>query len=232
MKRAASKRKTHRARQPSLFESDAIESRAAPLLKQEWKKLSRRTHGGSQSEGSRKEFRPLDKKRWLHLILKSDKAKGRNSLLTPANKLFIERLIAAKARKFGVRVESLANVGNHLHIKLKFDSRTGFQNFLRSITSQIARFVTKARRGYPFGKFWNGLAYTRVITSRKEELGLRGYIEANQIEARSSKASREKYLSKFNAWVESLKTNFADRCFQGATSRESEIETHVSRLGT
>ncbi len=204
MKRAVSKLKTHRARQPSLFESYAVEPASATKLKKEWEKLSRRTHGGTQSVGRRKEFRPLDKKRWLHLILKSDKARGRYSMLSPANRVFIAGLIATKARKFGMHIESQANVGNHLHLKLKFETKTGFQNFLRSVTSQIARFVTKARKGHPFGRFWNALAYTRVITSRKEELRLRGYIKANQIESRSSKAQREKYLSQFNAWVESL----------------------------
>lgn len=55
--------KGYRARQPSLFQSHHIEDEAAEKLKTEWRKLSRRTHGGDKAKDKRKEFRPLDKKR-------------------------------------------------------------------------------------------------------------------------------------------------------------------------
>ena len=196
--------KSYRARQPSLFESHSLAAADKPKLKKEWHNLSRRNHGGSLTQGKRKEARPLSKKKWLHLILKSSKAKGQHSLLKPANQIYIANLIEKEARKFGVKIHSQANVGNHLHLKLKFENRNGFQDFLRSITAQIARKVTGARKGQPFGKFWDALAYTRVITTRKEELQLRGYIDGNKIEATISKAAREVYLAKFNAWVQSL----------------------------
>jgi hypothetical protein len=225
--------KGYRSRQPSLFESrhllakklektadkltathDGAKSAAkemakktasdAAKLKKEWQKLSRRSHGGDQTVGRRKEFRPLDKKKWTHLILKSEKAVGAFGLLRPKNQIFIAELLDKKARKFNVAIQSYANVGNHLHMKLKFANREDFQNFLRSITTLIARFVTGARKGKPFGKFWQGLAYTRVVTTKKEELQLRGYIAANLIEVGSSKSERNSYLTEFNAWVRKL----------------------------
>lgn len=147
---------------------------------------------------------PLDKNKWTHLILKSSKAKGAYNLLQAKNEIFIAKTIAKKANKFGVTIHSNVNVGNHLHLKIKFRSREKFQDFLRSVARLIARFVTGARKGKPFGKFWDALAYTRVVTTRKEELQLGGYVTANELEAGTSKAAREDYLAKFNAWVESL----------------------------
>lgn len=198
---------TKRARTPkqhSLFESCTIETSAKSSLQKEWRKLKRTTHGGANTRGRRKEYRPLSAKKWTHLILKSDKAKGAYNLLTPRNQIFIADLLKRKAKQFGIVIQCEANVGNHLHLKLRFKTRDGFQNFLRAITTQIARFVTGARRGKPFGRFWEGLAYTRVVKTAKEELQLRGYIQANQIEAASSKTSRTKWLGQFNSWVQSL----------------------------
>lgn len=196
--------KRYRARQPSLFDSVHIEKEAGSKLKKESRKLSRRTHGGEKSKNKRKEFRPLDKNKWTHLILKSSKAKVAYNLLQPQNQIFTAKTIGNKAKKFGITIHSSINVGNHLHLKLKFRSREEFQDFLRSVTALIARFVTGARRGRPFGKFWDALAYTRVVTTRKEQLQLCGYMTANELEASTSKAAREDYLAKFNAWVESL----------------------------
>jgi len=94
-----------------------------------------------------------------------------------------------------------ANVGNHLHLKIKISSRLNFQKFLKSLTTQIARRVTGARRGKPFGKFWQGLAFTRILYSSREELILRGYIAANREEATKGKRARQDFLRQFNQWV-------------------------------
>ena len=196
--------KSHRARQPSLIESHTLDPAVKPQMKREWKRISGRTHGGLLARGKRKESRPLNRKKWLHLILKSSKASGRYSFLTPAHQMFIDQLIEKKARKFGVKIHSRANFGHHLHLKLKFENRSMFQNFLRSITAQIARKVTGARKGKPFRRFWDAPAYTRIVTKRHEELQLCGYIEGSKIEGSISKAAREIYLAKFNAWVQSL----------------------------
>lgn len=165
------------------------------------KRYGRTQHGGLQTKGHRKLERPLSTTRPIHLVLKSHKAKGELSFLTHKNKPFIESLIKEKAKKFGVRISEFVNVGNHLHLKIRITSRERFQKFLKSITTLIARKITGARRGITFGKFWQGQAFTRVLNSKFEELNLYGYIKANKIEAVDSKAAREEYLKKFNAWV-------------------------------
>lgn len=96
------------------------------------------------------------------------------------NKSMVEKLIQEKSKKFHVKIADIVNMGNHLHIKLKIVSRLSFQKFLISITGLIARKITGARRGKTFGKFWQGLAFTRVVKTSLEELQLRGYFEANR----------------------------------------------------
>ncbi len=174
------------------------------LFDKETKRRHERTeHGGFKTKGRRKLERPFSSKRWLHLVLKSDKAIGPRSFLAKANVKCVREVIEAKGRKFGVNVADYVNVGNHLHLKVKAGSRLQFQMFLKAVTTLIARHVTGARRGFKFGRFWQGLAYTRVLRSRFEELRLRGYFQANREEVASGRAAREDYLEQFNAWLRS-----------------------------
>lgn len=188
------------AKQKNLFEYFEV-----PQLK---KQYGRTTHGGTKTMGRRKEVRPLSPKKWIHLVLKSDKAKGNYSFLSIKNKMMIEELVYEKALKFGVRIADFANVGNHLHMKIKIHDRKSFQKFLKAITCLIARKITRAARGKKFGRFWQGLAFTRVLTSSREELNLRGYIRANTIEATHSYHAREKFLKGFQKWAKTLQQEY------------------------
>jgi len=182
-----------RSAQPSLFDYfDTTKTR---------KRYGRTVHGGTETKGYRKLERPLSTKRPIHLVLKSHKATGKLSFLAHKNKTLVESIIREKAKKFGIKISEFANVGNHLHIKIKITSRRLFKAFLISVTNLIARKITGACRGRKFGKFWQGQAFTRVLASRFEELNLHGYIKANQIEASESKTAREEYLKNFNSWV-------------------------------
>jgi len=169
------------------------------------RKYGRTCHGGISSKGKRKEYRPLSERKWIHLTLKSTKAKGAWSFLTPKNRQIVNQILKEKSKKWGVQIAEVVNVGNHLHIKLRFSYREGFQNFLRSVTSLIARKITNTRRGHPIGQFWQGLAFTRVIKTRIEELQLKGYFKANKIQATKGEKARAQFLDHFNMWVLSLR---------------------------
>jgi REP element-mobilizing transposase RayT len=91
-------------------------------------------------------------------VLKSEKARGKLSFLAPANKILVSETLRQKAKKFGIRIDQIANVGNHIHLKIKISNRENFQKFLNATTTLIARKITGACRGKPFGKFWQGLA--------------------------------------------------------------------------
>ena len=170
-------------------------------MKKVRRRYGRTQHGGCGTKGHRKEARPLSTGKWIHLVLKSEKAKGKLSFLTAGNQLVVKSILDEKSKKFGVRIADYANVGNHLHLKIKISSRSQFARFLKAVTTLIARRVTGARRGKPFGRFWQGLAFTRVLKSRLEELNLKGYIEANRRQAHGSQPAREAYLKAFNEWV-------------------------------
>lgn len=161
----------------------------------------RTVHGGTQTKGHRKNARPLASKKWIHLILKSQRAKSNWSFLKPENKIYIERLLSLKSKQFGVKIDRWVNVGNHIHLKIKCSNRENFQKFLKSITCMIARSVTKARRGNPVGKFWQGLAFTRILKSALEELQLNAYFKGNEIEVLKGYQAREDFLRSFNQWV-------------------------------
>jgi len=178
------------------------------------RKYGRTTHGGEESQGRRKEYRPLAENKWTHLTLKSEKAKGAWSFLTPKNHAIIQQVLKEKSKKWGVKIAEVVNVGNHLHIKLKFKYRKGFQNFLRAVTSLIARKITNSKKGNKLkasknkqNKFWQGLAFTRVLKTSLEVLQLKGYFEANRVQAKKGEKAREQYLNSFNNWIYTLRNH-------------------------
>ncbi|RYZ63401.1 MAG: hypothetical protein EOP05_23655 [Proteobacteria bacterium] len=127
--------------------------------------------------------RPLDVRKPVHVVLKSSHAVGKMSLLSIANKLVIEKIVRERAEKFRVVIQGFELMRNHLHLIARFKSRLLFQQFLKTITGLIARHVTGARKGKPFGKrFFDELAFTRVVQGFKDLRGLIDYFKKNQIE--------------------------------------------------
>lgn len=102
-------------------------------------------------------------------------------------------------------------MGNHFHLKLKPPTRECFQKFLRSIRGRIARLVTGAKKGKSFGqKFWDELAFSRVLKTQIEELQLKGYFKANRIQRVKGYQARVQFLNSFNNWIENLKLHQAN----------------------
>lgn len=164
----------------------------------------RTTHSGSLAKGKRKERRPLETKKALHLVMRASKATGKLNMLRTEHRTHVEKTVRRQATKFGIRIASFANVGNHLHILLRFSHRRSFQQFLKSSTAMIARIVTKARKGNPFGKFWDALAYSRIVRTAKEIAIVRKYVAANVIEASLGKVARDTFLKEKSSWEEKL----------------------------
>lgn len=165
----------------------------------------RLVHGGEKTKGKRKLRRPLATKKWMHLVLKSSAAKGALSMLSPRHANKVEKLIQEKARKFDIDLKEFVNMGNHIHFQFRIKSREKFQSFLRAITCLIARIVTGAKRGFKFGKFWDGLAFTRIVSTLDELVRLEGYLRANLIERRHGYRARTIYLTALNNWIKKLK---------------------------
>lgn len=157
---------------------------------------NRISHGGAIATNKRKTRRPLAANKPVHLLMKSSSATGRLSFLGAKNRLQIHAILRKTAAKYRVTVRAYENVGNHLHLLLAFKTREEFQNFLRTLTATIARFVTGARKGKSFRKnygkrFWDHLAFTRIITGRRDYASILNYFFKNKLERDLGHESRE-----------------------------------------
>lgn len=122
-------------------------------------------------------------KQALHLVLRSELAKGRYSLLTKAR--WIEHVIHQQAQRHGVRVYRLANAGNHLHLVVLVGDRMGYARWIRAVTGQIARGIVGASRREPQLqgiRFWSGQLFSRVVSWGRAFHGLVNYLKLNALE--------------------------------------------------
>lgn len=177
------------------------------LPKNQLKYFKRNTHGGTSLKKRRKTKRPLTPRAITHVVLKSAKATGGLSFYR--HKKQVHRLLKERAQKYFIEILEFVNMGNHLHLKVRFKDPRRFRNFLRTFAAILARKITGASRGRPFGKFWDGLAYTRVLFSKLEELGLRVYFEGNHLERELGFAARIRYLQRWNQYLYRLKAKRA-----------------------
>ena len=119
----------------------------------------------------------------MHLVLRSTQAKNQWRFLRFESE--IQQLITKFANKNYIHIISVANVGNHLHIHLRVRGRHYFKAFIRALTAAIMMRVTGFNRWNPAPKgfrFWDNRTFTRIISTCKEFLNLKAYIEVNQWE--------------------------------------------------
>jgi hypothetical protein len=128
--------------------------------------------------------RPVMPKRAHHVTLRASQARGEWSFLRPKNYALVRALLKRQAQRHFVALESFVNVGNHLHLKVRPQTREGFANFLRSLTCLLSRGITGARKGRPLKKrFFDALAWSRVVRTWAEEKILNQYFNDNALEA-------------------------------------------------
>jgi REP element-mobilizing transposase RayT len=96
----------------------------------------------------------------------------------------IRAAMRSLARHHAVRVYEFANAGSHPHLLVRAKAKNAFQVFLRAFAGLTARLVTGARRGRPVGKFWDNLAYSRLVRWGRDFAGVRTYVLQNEMEAR------------------------------------------------
>lgn len=157
----------------------------------------RREHGGSLAVGKRRTRRPINIKKPVHLVLRSDIAKGRRSLLS--HYMLIVRLLDRYAKKFHVKVHEYAVCGNHIHLFVSGSTRRELQSFFRVLPGQIAQQImnqipladneTKAfEGGTPSEKkmhsknqrtFWTYTAYTRIVSGIRDFRNVTNYVIQN-----------------------------------------------------
>jgi len=140
-------------------------------------------HGGDATAGKRKCRRPIDPKRPLHVTLRSRRAKGGWSMLRKPHKHRVFLLAHALADRYRVKIHRFENVGNHLHLLISVPSRREFQAFLRVLAGQIVFVVTGACKSHKVGRFWDKLAYSRVVSWGREFRAVMKYLSKNAWEA-------------------------------------------------
>jgi REP element-mobilizing transposase RayT len=105
-------------------------------------------YGGDllKTRAGRRHGRPLSTRQTMHLVLRSTKARGEWSFRKSRNEAHVNRIVDKFAVTYGVRVISMANVGNHLHLQIKLTNRFTYKPFIRAITAAIAMAVTGRSR--------------------------------------------------------------------------------------
>ncbi len=151
--------------------------------------------GGSKLKSNPKVARPISTKDFMHVVLKSDLAKG------PLSFLRIERVIISLVQNLGaklnIKVKDVVVMTNHIHLAIKVRHRRHFKAYLRALTGLIVRKLLKTERSKPSGleKFFSGRPFSRIVNSgRKSFLTLRRYFELNRLEKCGySKAESRRY---------------------------------------
>jgi REP element-mobilizing transposase RayT len=140
----------------------------------------------------------------MHFVLKSSHARGDWSFLKHKNE--IQKIIEKFAHKYGVKLNSMANVGNHLHLHLQLTNRFTYKPFIRAISAAIMMTVTGASRWRPLAgilrskglrpntKFWNLRPFSRIVVSFKAVLNMRDYIQINKFEGLGYSREDSKFL--------------------------------------
>lgn len=123
----------------------------------------------------------------MHLVMRSSMAKGTWSMARPENRQKIDQIVRKFSTKYGVRIHSLANVGNHLHFHLQLTNLHTYKAFIRAISAAIAMAITGRSRWTAQEKtrlkFWDYRPFTRVIAGGlKAFLAVKEYIKINQLE--------------------------------------------------
>jgi REP element-mobilizing transposase RayT len=141
----------------------------------------RREHGGSLGIGKRKEYRPMDTRLPVHLVLRSHKAKAHLALVHHQKEIL--RIINRMATKFHITIYEKNINFDHIHLLARGKKRRSLQDFFRAIAGLIARAVTGARKGRPFGKYWTFLLYSRLLNDwTRDFVNVSSYIVQNTLE--------------------------------------------------
>ena len=126
----------------------------------------------------------------MHIVLRSEKARGKLSLLLPENAKLVYKLMRMYGSRFNVKIYHFAFVGNHAHFIVKPKTKKGFQDFLRVFAGQVAQRLTGARPGAPLSKrFWDLIAFSRVIAWGRAFTDAKKYIQKNILQGASIRVS-------------------------------------------
>jgi len=147
---------------------------------------------GQRTTRASRRYRPLATKEAMHVVLRSDRARGAKSLLKYDT--LVRSLIAELAKRHGVHIYRVVNAGNHLHITLKLSKQFLWRGFISGVTGGIARAVQRKRDENTKQGFWNSRPFTRLISWGRDYNVVKDYHTLNQLEAEGAVPPRSQML--------------------------------------
>lgn len=156
-----------------------------PVLKLSKRHAHTSSFGGSSLKSHPKTARPFSTKHLMHVVLKSERAKGPRSFLR------IERELIALAKTLGialnVQIKDIVVMTNHVHLSIKVSHRRAFHAYLRALGGLIVRKLLKTEKGNPTSvkNFFTGRPFSRIVAAgRKSFAALARYFALNRLEKR------------------------------------------------
>lgn len=151
-------------------------------------------YGGTSRIGRRKIARPFSPKKAMHVTMRSTKAKGAWNFRHDRNRGVIHLLLLDTAERYDIKIYRWENVFNHVHLVLSARRRKDLQAFLRVFAQRLMFAVTGARKGRPRGRFFDAIAWSRIVEWGREFDVVMTYVWKNTLEALEFTAAEVKEM--------------------------------------
>lgn len=146
--------------------------------------LGTRRFGGLEIKGNPRTARPISFSKPVHLVLKSEFARGKKSFLRKTFGSRIESSARRLAKLTNLRLFRFVNAGDHLQLIVLVRSRKAFNKFVRAFTGFVARVMLDAERGRAQDKkFWIARPFTRILNWKSEFAKCKLLLEAKILAA-------------------------------------------------
>jgi REP element-mobilizing transposase RayT len=145
-----------------------------------FKTYTQTAFGGALLKNSHaKSKRPWSPKASMHVVLKAREYKLKHCDRR------VEKIIERQAAKQCIKIYSLQNVGNHIHIVIKSRNKESLSNFLRAVCGLIAQ-TTKVT--------WVQRPFTRLIRWGKAYRTLKNYMTINRYESQGYTRRQARFM--------------------------------------
>lgn len=118
----------------------------------------------------RKTARPISLRGANHITLKA------NAFVLRRYHVTIKKVLCQTQRRYGVKLNAFAIMGNHIHFCIRVPSRKAFADAMRFLAGKIAVAIEH-------GKLWICRVWSRPITSRRDLSRVTHYIALNPFKA-------------------------------------------------
>ncbi len=135
--------------------------------------------GGSQALNKRKCKRVLAVKSPIHLVLRSDKAKGIYSFVN--HQATLNKLITRLAKKHRIKIYSYAINWNHIHFVIRIFDQQNYKHWIRDLAGQIVQCISLKTKTH-LSKFFTVRPYTRLVSWGREFKTVMDYQILNKME--------------------------------------------------